>query len=50
MSRMKEIGIICITALGAVALFKGIDGVIFGAVIAAIAGIAGYETGKRSKT
>jgi len=33
----------CITALQAIALFKGIDGAIFGIVIAALAGLGGYS-------
>jgi len=35
--------IFCITALEIVALCKGIDGYLFGIVIAALAGLAGYE-------
>lgn len=43
---MKWIPIIamgCITALESVALIKGIDGAVFGIVIAALAGLGGYQ-------
>ena len=43
---MKLIPIIamsCITALEVVALLKGVDGAVFGFVIAALAGLGGYE-------
>jgi len=33
----------CITALEVVALCKGVDGAVFGIVIAALAGLGGYE-------
>lgn len=37
------IAIICITALEWVALLNGVDGALFGIVIAAIAGLGGYQ-------
>jgi hypothetical protein len=36
------VAIIVIGILGAIALFKGIDGVLFGGVVTIIGGIAGY--------
>ena len=37
------IAMVCITALEVVALLKGIDGAVFGFVVAALAGLGGYE-------
>jgi len=37
------VAILCITALEVVALAQGVDGAVFGVVIAAIAGLGGYE-------
>ena len=37
------IAIVCITALEIVALWQGIDGAVFGIVIAALAGLGGYQ-------
>lgn len=37
------IAMLCITSLEVVALLKGTDGAVFGIVIAAIAGLGGYE-------
>jgi len=37
------VAILCITALEVVALTQGVDGAVFGVVIAAIAGLGGYE-------
>ena len=34
---------ICITVLEVVALCKGVDGAVFGFVVAALAGLGGYE-------
>lgn len=38
-----------ITVLEAVALYMGVNGTVLAAVVAAIAGIAGYQVGKRVK-
>lgn len=45
---LKMWAISVLGALEGVALVMGIDGTLFGAVIAAIAGIAGYEIGKKT--
>jgi len=37
------VAIVCITALEVVALLQGINGAVFGIVIAALAGLGGYE-------
>lgn len=37
------VAIVCISTLEVVALLNGIDGAVFGIVIAAIAGLGGYE-------
>ena len=37
------IAMLCITALEVAALLKGVDGAVFGFVIAALAGLGGYE-------
>ena len=37
------IAMVCIVALEIVALVKGLDGAMFGVVIAAVAGLGGYE-------
>ena len=37
------IAMVCITALEVIALLKGVDGAVFGIVIAALAGLGGYE-------
>lgn len=37
------VAILCITGLEVCAVLKGIDGAIFGIVIAALAGLGGYE-------
>ena len=34
---------VCITALEGIALWRGVDGAVFGFVIAALAGLGGYE-------
>ena len=39
----------CLTTLEMTALIMGIDGALFGVVIAAIAGIGGYAVGKAKK-
>lgn len=35
--------IVCITGLEGIALWQGIDGVLFGVAIAAISGLGGYQ-------
>jgi len=45
----KNLAIICITFLEAIAMLKGIDGSMFGMVIGFISGLAGYYVGKRKK-
>jgi len=42
MSYIREVAILGIVVLEAIALYKGIDGQILSLVIATIAGIAGY--------
>lgn len=37
------IAMICIAGLEALALMKGIDGALFGIVVAALAGLGGYQ-------
>ena len=37
------IAMLCIVALEAIALIKGIDGAVFGIVVTALAGLGGYE-------
>jgi len=37
------VAIICIAGLEALAMVKGINGALFGIVVAAIAGLGGYE-------
>lgn len=37
------VAMICITGLEALALVKGVNGAVFGIVIAALAGLGGYE-------
>lgn len=37
------VAIICIAGLEALALLRGIDGAVFGIVVAALAGLGGYE-------
>lgn len=41
--------IICITILEGIALFRGIDGAVFGVAIAAIAGLGGYTISQLRK-
>lgn len=43
MSSIPVIAMLCITGLEIVALANGIDGAVFGLVIAALAGLGGYE-------
>ena len=43
---IKEVAIVCITVIVCVALYLGIDGALYGAAIAAIAGIAGFTIAK----
>ena len=38
------VAIICLFGLEVVALLKGVDGVLLGIVVAAIAGLGGYKT------
>ena len=44
-----EIAIIGIVILEAIALFKGVNGVMFGTALATIAGIAGYALKEKLK-
>ena len=37
------VAIVCIAALEVIALLQGINGAVFGIVIAALAGLGGYE-------
>lgn len=37
------VAMVCIAALEVVALIKGVNGAVFGIVIAALAGLGGYE-------
>jgi len=37
---------VCLTALEALAMLTGNDGMLFSLVVAAVAGLAGYEIGK----
>ena len=37
------VAMLCIAGLEALALIRGIDGALFGIVVAAIAGLGGYE-------
>jgi len=37
------VAMVCITALEAIALLRGIDGAVFGIVVAALAGLGGYQ-------
>lgn len=46
MEKYKTItAMICITVLEAAALFNGVNGTVFMIVIAALAGLGGYEAG-----
>lgn len=47
-NRIREVAIGAIALLEVIALFRGVDGALLGAAVAAIAGIAGYEVGKRA--
>lgn len=49
MQNKTIIAIIAIVILEAIALFKGINGAVFGVAIAAIAGLGGYEMGVFAK-
>jgi len=49
MGYIKEMAIGCITCLTGYALYLGYDNALFGVVIAAIAGIAGYELAVEKK-
>ncbi len=40
------VAIVCITILEAIALVKGIDGILLANIIAIIAGLGGYSLGK----
>lgn len=37
------VAMICIAGLEALAMIKGVDGAVFGIVVAALAGLGGYE-------
>ena len=43
-----EIAIVCITALGISALCLGHNGTILASIVGAIAGLSGYQIGKRA--
>lgn len=44
---VKVVAIICLTALGVVAIYKGIDSGLLTSISAIIGGIAGYQFGIR---
>jgi len=44
------IAIVCVAGLEALAILKGMDGSFFGVVIAAIAGLGGYQVGLNTPT
>jgi len=44
---ISVVAIVVIGALEALALWRGVDGALFGVVIAAISGLGGYEIGVR---
>lgn len=46
-TKLKVWGITMLAGLETVALATGLDGSLFGLVVAGIAGLAGYELGKR---
>jgi len=46
---IKEVTIISLTSLGIFAMWKGIDSGILVTIASAIAGLGGYELGKRTK-
>jgi len=48
-SYIKEIAIVSLAAVCVMALYKGIDSALVGAVAAIIGGIAGYEIRKRKQ-
>lgn len=48
-NELSAISILCITAIEVVALVAGIDGALFGIVIAAIAGLGGFTVGSYAK-
>lgn len=37
------VAVVCLAGLGALAMVKGVDGAVFSIVVAAIAGLGGYE-------
>lgn len=43
MKLIPIVAMVCIAGLEALAMFRGIDGALFGIVIAALAGLGGYE-------
>jgi len=43
------LAIIALTMLESVALLKGLDGALFGLIVAAVAGLAGYEIRKATE-
>ena len=44
------VAMVCITALEAIALLKGIDGTLLSTVIAVLAGLVGYKYGRAQET
>jgi len=44
------VAIICVTGLEVLAIMKGINGSFFGIVVAAIAGLGGYQVGLNTPT
>lgn len=47
--RLAVLAVACITGLTALAIHKGLDGVIFGAAIAGITGVVGFMFGLKVK-
>jgi hypothetical protein len=43
------VAVVCLTIMEAIALLKGVDGYLFGIVVAAISSFAGYKIGKGRK-
>mgnify|MGYP000156111918 FL=1 len=46
---VKVVAVICLTALGLTALYKGIDSGLLTSISAIIGGIAGYQVGVKRK-
>jgi hypothetical protein len=45
--KTEQIAVICLTMISAVALVRGVDGMLIGSICAIIGGIAGYTFRKR---